>query len=141
MSRVADAAKDIVRGAFDALNDRDRDTFVDLHAEDAVMHTSDGEVRGIQAVTDEEFGLFETFSDLTYVIDTIRAEDDLVAARWTATGTHDGDLAGIEPTEQQVDFEVMGLFRVKDDRVTDVWVLPDRLELMRQLGVVEAPEV
>lgn len=62
------------------------------------MHTSDGEVRGIQAVTDDEFGLFETFSDLTYVIDTILAEHDLVAARWTATGTHDVDLAGIEPT-------------------------------------------
>lgn len=141
VSRVADTAKDVVRVAFDALNDRDRDTFVDLHAEDAVMHTSEGEVRGVEAITDEEFGLFETFSDLTYVIDTILAEDGLVAARWTAAGTHDGDLAGIEPTDQQVDFEVMGLFRVEGDRVTDVWVLPDRLELMRQLGVVEAPEV
>lgn len=141
MTQVTRTAKDVVRVAFDALNDRDRDTFIDLHAEDAVMHSSDGDVRGVEAIAEEEFGLFDTFSDLTYVMDTIVAEDDLVAARWTAAGTHDGDLAGIGPTEQQVDFEVMGLFRVEDALVTEVWVLPDRLGLMRQLGVVEAPPV
>lgn len=105
MTQVARTAKDVVRVAFDALNDRDRDTFIDLHAEDAVMHSSDGQIRGVEAITD------------------------------------DGDLAGIEPTGQQVDFEVMGLFRVKDALATEVWVLPDRLELMRQLGIVEAPPV
>lgn len=141
MTQVARTAKEVVRVAFDALNDRDRDTFIELHAEDAVMHSSEGEVRGVEAITEEEFGLFDTFSDLTYEIDSVLAEDDLVAARWTAAGTHDGDLAGVEPTGQQVDFEVMGLFRVQDALVTEVWVLPDRLELMRQLGVVEAPTV
>lgn len=141
MTQVARTAKDVVRAAFDALDDRDRETFIDLHAEDAIMHTSDGEVRGVEAITEEEFGLFDTFSDLTHVIDTILAEDDLVAARWTAAGTHDGDLAGIEPTQEQVDFEVMGLFRVEDAHISEVWVLPDRLELMRQLGVVEAHPV
>lgn len=90
MTQVPPTTKDVVRVAFDALNDRDRDTFIDLHAEDAVMHSSEGEVRGVEAITEEEFGLFDAFSDLTYEMDSILADDDQVAARWVAVGTHDG---------------------------------------------------
>ena len=38
------------------------------------------------------------FSDLHIQIEDQIAEGDKVVTRWTGTGTHDGDLAGIAPT-------------------------------------------
>lgn len=142
MSTTAPSAKDIVGLAVDALNERDRDAFAALHADHVALHSSDEEdVRGVDAVVEEEFALFDAFSDLTYVLHEIIAEDDLVAARWTAAGTHDGDLGEIRSTGASVEFEVMGQFRVEDGRVTEAWVLPDRLTLMRQLGATGSPTV
>ena len=38
------------------------------------------------------------FPDLSWHIDFLIAEGDLVAGRWTASGTHQGSWAGTEPT-------------------------------------------
>lgn len=135
---TARSTKDVVRLAVEALNEREPDPFADLHAHDVALHGSDeGDVRGVRAVVAEEFAMFDAFSDLTYALHEVIAEDDLVAARWTAAGTHDGDLGEIGSTGATVEFEVMGLFRVADGRVAEAWVLPDRLTLMRQLGAVQ----
>ncbi len=38
------------------------------------------------------------FPDLHFDIDQIFGDGDFVATRWTATGTHRGELMGIKPT-------------------------------------------
>ena len=42
------------------------------------------------------------FPDVQMTVDQQFAEGDLVATRWTARGTHEGELTGIEPTGKQV---------------------------------------
>lgn len=44
------------------------------------------------------------FPDLQFTVDLLFGEDDLVAARWTATGTHTGTWDGLEPTDRRVTF-------------------------------------
>src|SRR6266704_1660334 len=38
------------------------------------------------------------FPDLRWDVHLVIGEDDLVAARWTATGTHSGPWGAVEPT-------------------------------------------
>lgn len=139
MATATESSKELVQRGFDALNDRDKEAFVDLHADDAVIYVFGAEVRGIDAIVENQFGLFESFSDLTYSPEVVVAEGNTVAARWTATGTHDGELDGIEPTDTEVEFPVMGTFRVEDGELVEVRILVDQLDLLGQLGVVEPP--
>lgn len=130
---------ELVRRGLETLNDRDREAFRELHDDDAVVNSAGEEYRGIEAIVDEEFGMFDSFSDLAYTPDDIVAEGDTVMARWTAAGTHDGELDGVQPTDEYVEFPVMGTFRIEDDRIAEVWIVADRLDLLQKLGAVEPP--
>lgn len=135
----AQTNKDVVQRTFDTLNRRDRDAFVDLHADAAVAYVGDETFHGSKEIATDQFAYFDAFPDLTYTPHTVIAEDDTVAARWTFAGTHAGEFQGIDPTGAEVEIPVMGLFRIEDEHIDEVWLLPDRLALMQQLGVVTLP--
>jgi predicted ester cyclase len=44
------------------------------------------------------------FPDLMFHVDVILAENDLVAARWTAEGTHSGPWGNTQPTGKRARF-------------------------------------
>ncbi len=68
-------------------------------------------------------------------VDLILADGDLVAARWTTTGTHTGPWGGVEPTGTPVTFSGVNVFRFADGKVVELWNHRDDLGLMQQLGV------
>lgn len=140
MVTTAQSKKELVRQSFTVLNERDREGFVALHPEDTVLHDGTEEIHGIDAIADHEFAFLEAFPDLTLTPEPIIVEDDMVAARWIAAGPHEGEFNGIEPTGEEFEIAVMGMFRVKDGRVAEVWLLADQFGLMRQLGIVEPPD-
>lgn len=75
------------------------------------------------------------FPDLQWQIDLILAEGDLVAARWTATGTHAGPWGNVEPTGRRAEFSGVNIFRFNNDgKVAEIWNHRDDLGLMEQLG-------
>ena len=76
------------------------------------------------------------FSDLHVEIEYQIAEGDLVATRWTTTGTHDGEFAGIPPTGNRVTLPGMEIVRISGGRLVEGWEGYDSMTLMRQLGVV-----
>jgi steroid delta-isomerase-like uncharacterized protein len=76
----------------------------------------------------------EAFSDARFRVGLILGDGDLVAARWTATGTHSGTFAGIEPTGKEVEFAGVNIFRFSDGKVAELWNHRDDLGLMTQLG-------
>lgn len=139
MTTTTHAKTDLVRQAFTALNGRDREGFVALHAPETVLHDGADEIRGIDAIADHEFTFMEAFSDLTLTPEAIVVEGETAMARWRATGTHDGEFDGIEPTHEAFEMSVMGEFRFEDGRVAEVWLVADRMGLMEQLGVVDPP--
>jgi predicted ester cyclase len=49
-----------------------------------------------QALIAEQFR--RAFPDLEWHVDLVLGDGDLVAARWTASGTHSGNWADIAPT-------------------------------------------
>jgi predicted ester cyclase len=75
-----------------------------------------------------------TFPDLHIELDQLVAEGDLVAARWTATATHAGDLAGIAPTGNAVRWDGTDLYRLADGKIVEWWRNDDFVWLLHQLG-------
>jgi steroid delta-isomerase-like uncharacterized protein len=87
----------------------------------------------------EVVGSYRTaFPDLEVTIDDQIAEGDRVVTRWTARGTHTGDLWGIPGTGKQVTVTGTSIDRNKDGRIVETWSQWDVLGLMQQLGVVPA---
>lgn len=74
------------------------------------------------------------FPDLRFDVDLVFGEDDLVAARWTATGTHSGPWGSVEPTGKRVAFSGVNIFRFVDGKVVEIWNHRDDLGLMTQVG-------
>ena len=74
------------------------------------------------------------FPDLSFRVDFIIADDDFVAGRWTASGTHLGSWAGVEPTGKPMHFSAINVFRFSDGKVVELWNHRDDLGLMQQLG-------
>jgi steroid delta-isomerase-like uncharacterized protein len=83
-------------------------------------------------------GYRAAFPDLEVTIDDQIAEGDRVVTRWTARGTHTGDLWGIPGTGKQVTVTGTSIDRNQDGRIVETWSHWDALGLMQQLGVVPA---
>ena len=74
------------------------------------------------------------FPDLRVNVDLIVGEDDLVVSRWTATGTHLGSWAGMEPSGRPMTLSAVNIFRFEDGKVVEIWNHRDDLGLREQLG-------
>ena len=77
--------------------------------------------------------------DLAWQIDVLFGDGEYVCGRWTATGTHKGTWAGIEPTGRTVRFSGTNIFRFADGKVAELWNHRDDLGLMQQLGAATPP--
>ena len=56
--------------------------------------------------------------------------------RWTVTGTHEGELAGIPRTGRRFSVTGISIARIANGKITESWNSWDALGLMQQLGVV-----
>jgi len=83
-------------------------------------------------------GYRAAFPDLSFTIDDQIAEGDRVVTRWTARGTHEGDLWGIAATGKQGTVTGITIDRFQGGKIAEVWTNWDTLGLMQQLGVVPA---
>ena len=66
------------------------------------------------------------------------AEGDIVVERFTASGTHKGEIFGIPPSEIVCTLAGINIFRVRDGKIVERWGRVDELGMMRQLDVVPA---
>jgi predicted ester cyclase len=79
------------------------------------------------------------FSDWHMAIEDLIAEGDLVANRFTTTGTHDAPLFGIPPTGKRIVVESQELHRLLDGKVAESWIVDDVPGILVQLGIVQMP--
>jgi steroid delta-isomerase-like uncharacterized protein len=76
------------------------------------------------------------FPDVRLAINDLIAEGDKVVVRWTATGTHKGELMGIAPTGKRVTVTGCDIDQYQDGKVVEAWASYDMLGMLQQLGVV-----
>ena len=73
------------------------------------------------------------FPDLRITTDDIIAEGDKVVARWTVTGTHQGELMGIPASGKQISFTGMTVHRFVDGKIAENWWSYDAMGMMQQI--------
>ncbi len=71
-------------------------------------------------------------------IEDVIASGDQVVTRWTARGTHQGELQGIPPTGKQVTVTGMTLARIENGQIVEEWNNFDQLGMMQQIGAIPA---
>ena len=78
------------------------------------------------------------FPDLhVHIADTF-AEGDKLVTRWSAHGTHSGELMGIPATGKEVSVSGTAIDRFENGQSVEHWEVFDQIGLMQQLGVMPA---
>lgn len=78
------------------------------------------------------------FPDTQFTIEDQIAEEDKVVTRWTAHGTHKGELMGIPATGKQVVVTGISINHFVGGKIVEAWDNWDGLGMMQQIGVVPA---
>ena len=82
----------------------------------------------------EYVGFIAAFSpDFHNTVLATITEGSQTFARLSYTGTHQGEVFGVEPTGRSFEYAGAAVFSFDDDRITDVWVLGDIYGLLQQL--------
>jgi steroid delta-isomerase-like uncharacterized protein len=81
------------------------------------------------------------FPDVHFTIDEQIAEGDKVVVRWSAEGTHEGELAGLPATGKSIAVTGIAVYRIANGKIAESWLIFDQFGLMQQLGVLPMPEV
>ncbi len=79
------------------------------------------------------------YPDVRVMVDAQLAEGDRVVTRWTAQGTHRGELMGIGPTGREVTVHGITISRISGGKVVESWSNWDALGMLVQLGAVPEP--
>ena len=118
----------------------DQGTIEDLVAPDEIHHWGIGGVTTGFEEFSERWSLFNTaFPNLEFSVDLMAAEGDLVATYWTATGTQRGEWQGIPPTDREVTWQGVNVFRIECGQIAESWGEADHLGLRAQLGATDIP--
>ena len=103
-------------------------------------HSHAGAPSGPEGLERHVSMLRAAFPDLHHSIEDVIAEGNKVVVRTTLSGTHVGDFMGIPATGRQFTQEHIHILRLEQGKVAEHWAQMDNVGMMRQLGVMPAPE-
>lgn len=130
----------IVERWFAAWDAGDVDAFDELLADDHSHGWAQGPDTASAADFKERFeGFSSAFSGFETTLDGVMAEGNIVAVRWTTTGTNDGSLFGMEPTSKTVSWTGVNVYRFECGAIVESWSENDFFSLMQQLEVPGIP--
>jgi hypothetical protein len=137
----ATSNKATVRHFCDAMNSGDlkliAETIDEVVEPDALIRTPlPIEATGAQVLKEVFARLHRVFSDLQVTVEDLIAEGDMVVARNSVTGTHQGEYMGLAPTGKSVTYNEIFIFRFVDGRIAETWGVVDGFSQMRQLGML-----
>ena len=87
----------------------------------------------------ERVRLYQESIEGHWAVEEIFSTGDRVVARWTGSGTHRGELMGIEPTGRPISVDAISIFRVTDGKIAEEWTVWDALGLLQQVGAMPVP--
>ena len=96
--------------------------------------TAEGEVRGREGLKRLVTMYRTTYPDLRVRVEEQVAEGALVVTRWTAQGTHRGELMGIAPTGKPITVAGVIIDRMTSGKIEAEWAYYDVMGMLQQLG-------
>jgi steroid delta-isomerase-like uncharacterized protein len=139
---MSDENKAVARRFFEIFNDGNTDALDEVVAPDAVDHDAYNPhaAEGLEGAKKTIAMYREAFPDIHFDVEGQIAEGDMVASRWTGTGTHEGALMGVEPTGTKTTTTGIGIDRIEDGKVVESWNSWDTLGLMNAIGAIPQAE-
>lgn len=138
---MSEANKTIMRRFFEELFNRG-----DLSGADEIVganyvnhNAAPGEMPGREGLKTFVTYLRASFPDIHFTIEDQIAAEDKVVTRWSVTGTHQGEFAGIPATGKSVHVTAINIHRLRDGQIHEAWLQWDALGMMQQLGVIPRP--
>jgi steroid delta-isomerase-like uncharacterized protein len=127
----------LVRRFFDEFcNQRRSEVADELIAEDYVSFGPQAPPAEGRDGVRERVGLYQEAVDGHWNVEEVWSAGDRVVARWTGTGTHRGELMGIEPTGRPISVDAISIFRISNGQIAEEWTVWDALGLLQQVGAV-----
>lgn len=106
----------------------------ELYSDDCVIHTPDGEVRGVEGSRQLYQTYIGAFPDVQFEIQQIIAEGDRAVAQLVFTGTHQGPLGKVPASGNSVRVANACFFRFAGGKLVEQQGVWDSLSLMRQIN-------
>ena len=106
----------------------------ELYSDDCVIHTPDGEVRGVEGSRQLYQTYIGAFPDVQFEIQQIIAEGDRAVAQLVFTGTHQGPLGKVPASGNSVKVANACFFRFAGGKLVEQQGVWDSLSLMRQIN-------
>lgn len=76
------------------------------------------------------------FSNVQWKLEEMVAENNMVAVRWTCSGTHDGEFMGIKPTGKSFSTCVMNFYYFNEDgKIINDIAAEGMIGILRPLGL------
>jgi predicted ester cyclase len=127
--------RDVVRRYFELL-DGNREHPVSMCTDDFRFHPYGFDEMDLATAASFAKIFFEGIPDLMHPLEEVIAEGDTVAFRCRYEGTHTEEIMGAAPTGNKISYHGIGFMRVRDGKVSEFIVSPDRMTFMQQLGVL-----
>lgn len=136
------SAERVVRDLFDRVwNGGDLAAIDELIADRYTIHSDPGDPWDGQTLDRDGFRNRFTisrspFSDLSFEIHEVVADDSRVAVYWTMRGTNTGPLGDRPATNRTIEVPGMTIYYVADGKITGHTQALDRLTVLSQLGML-----
>ena len=133
LDAATNSNKDVVLQFMRLMDAHDFDNLDEVLTEDFQLHL--GAASFDRNQTEDMIRMFyNAFPDFTHNVEQILAVDGMVVLRATDRATHTGDFQGIAPTGRRVSFGQIGIYRMVDGKIAEIWEEADIMGLMQQLG-------
>jgi steroid delta-isomerase-like uncharacterized protein len=121
----------------EALSQHRLEVFDEVFAPDFVDHDAlPGQGPGVEGARAIFVELWAALPDLTYKVEDLIAADDRVVVRWSAVGTHEGEIWGAPPSGKTVNGKGITINRYEDGKIVESWTEYDTARFMRDLGLL-----
>lgn len=136
----SDGSRAVVSRYFDAVwAHKDPDAVATVFAPALVNHAAIPEAQGAEGMRTIVRKLLAAFPDGSMRVEEIVASGDRVIARVAFEGTQTGALdfakMPLPATGKHVSVQQVHTYRVKEGRIVEAWMVQDRLDLLKQLGL------
>ena len=104
-----------------------------------IYHVAGSPPKDLEATRQRMRAFGSAFSNSRHVEEDMVAEGDRVAFRTRLEMTHTGEFMGVEANSEQVAVVEMGVMRIANGKIAEMWGLLDLMGLMRQIGALPTP--
>jgi predicted ester cyclase len=130
--------KETIRHFYDAFNKRDFKFFYSCFADSVIVHFSRNETftitpADIKASIDPQL---KAFPDANDILTMVLADEDWVSICVRHTGTNSDSLRNLPPAKKFIDYNVMEMYRLKENKIIEVFVVEDYLSMYQQMGII-----